>query len=121
LHDAFSRQETHLPGERFPSIQGGRNGGIERFDGAVSDRDFGIHDRIDRQAGVFGDLRQALGTQYVITYSPSNRAHDGTFRKIKVEVVDPEGHPLPIKDQKGKPIKYSILTKSGYKAPHEVE
>jgi VWFA-related protein len=71
--------------------------------------------------GVFGDLRQALGTQYVITYSPSNRAHDGTFRKIKVEVVDPEGHPLPIKDQKGKPIKYSILTKSGYKAPHEVE
>jgi len=35
--------------------------------------------------------------------------------------VDPSGQPLPIKDQKGKPIKYSILTKSGYKAPHEVE
>jgi len=71
--------------------------------------------------GVFNDIRQALGNQYVITYSPSNRAHDGTFRKIKVELVDPGGHPLPIKDQKGKPIKYAILTKSGYKAPHEVE
>jgi len=71
--------------------------------------------------GVFGEVRQALGTQYVITYSPSNRAHDGTFRKIKVEVVDPSGHPLPIKDQKGKPVKYSIIAKSGYKAPHEVE
>ena len=70
---------------------------------------------------MFGDIRQALGMQYAITYSPSNRAHDGTFRKIKVELVDPSGHPLPIKDQKGKPIKYSILTKSGYKAPHEVE
>ncbi|MGO9229438.1 MAG: VWA domain-containing protein [Bryobacteraceae bacterium] len=70
---------------------------------------------------VFGDIRQALGTQYVITYSSSNRVHDGTFRKIKVEVVDPSGHPLPIKDQKGKPIKYSILTKAGYKAPHEVD
>jgi len=71
--------------------------------------------------GVFGDIRQALGNQYVITYSSSNRAHDGTFRKIKVELVDPSGHPLPIKDQKGKPVKYSILTKSGYKAPREVE
>jgi VWFA-related protein len=71
--------------------------------------------------GVFSDIRQALGNQYVITYSSSNRAHDGTFRKIKVELVDPSGHPLPIKDQKGKPVKYSILTKSGYKAPREVE
>ncbi len=71
--------------------------------------------------GVFENIRQALGNQYVITYSPSNRAHDGTFRKIKVQLVDPSGHPLPIKDQKGKPVKYAILTKSGYKAPHEVE
>lgn len=71
--------------------------------------------------GVFAALRQALGTQYVVTYSPSNKAHDGTFRKIKVELVDPNGKPLPIKDQKGKPVKYAILTKSGYKAPHEVE
>ena len=70
---------------------------------------------------VFGDLRQALGTQYVITYSSSNKAHDGAFRKIKVELVDPNGKPLPIKDQKGKPLKYAILTKSGYKAPREVE
>jgi VWFA-related protein len=70
---------------------------------------------------MFGDVRQALGTQYVITYSSSNKAHDGTFRKIKVELVDPNGKPLPIKDQKGKPVKYAILTKSGYKAPREVE
>jgi len=71
--------------------------------------------------GVFNDIRQTLGNQYVITYSPSNRAHDGTFRKIKVELVDMNGRPLPIKDQKGKPVKYAILAKSGYKAPHEVE
>lgn len=70
---------------------------------------------------VFNDIRQTLGNQYVITYSPSNKAHDGTFRKIKVELVDPNGRPLPIKDQKGKPVKYAILTKSGYKAPREVE
>ena len=35
-------------------------------------------------AGIFGQIQQALRNQYVITYSPSNKAHDGTFRKIKV-------------------------------------
>jgi Ca-activated chloride channel family protein len=71
--------------------------------------------------GVFQAIHQALGQQYVITYSPSNKAHDGTFRKLKVELVDPNGKPLPIKDPKGKPIKYTIIAKSGYKAPREVE
>jgi VWFA-related protein len=70
---------------------------------------------------VFNDIRQTLGNQYVITYSSSNKTHDGMFRKIKVELVDPSGNPLPMKDQKGKPLKYAILTKSGYKAPREVE
>jgi len=29
--------------------------------------------------------------------------------------------PLKVTDQKGKPIKYQIIAKSGYKAPREVE
>jgi VWFA-related protein len=70
---------------------------------------------------MFQQVQQALRSQYVITYSPSNTKHDGSFRKIKVELVDSEGKPLPVKDEKGKPIKYQILAKSGYKAPHEVE
>jgi len=28
---------------------------------------------------------------------------------------------LPVKDEKGKPVKYSIVAKSGYKAPRSVE
>lgn len=70
---------------------------------------------------MFQQIHQALRSQYVITYTPSNLARDGAFRKIKVELVDPEGKPLPVKDQKGKPIKYSILAKAGYKAPRSVE
>jgi VWFA-related protein len=70
---------------------------------------------------VFQQIQQALRSQYVVTYSPSNLARDGAFRKIKVELVDADGKPLPVKDPKGKPIKYSILAKSGYKAPREVE
>lgn len=70
---------------------------------------------------VFQAIHQALRNQYVLTYSPSNKAHDGTYRKLKVELVDKEGKPLPVKDEKGKPIKYQIIAKSGYKAPRAVE
>lgn len=70
---------------------------------------------------MFQQIHQALRNQYVLTYLPSNNAHDGTFRKLKVELVDKEGKPLPVKDEKGKPIKYQIIAKSGYKAPRAVE
>ena len=70
---------------------------------------------------MFQAIHQALRNQYVITYSPSNKVHDGTYRKLKVELVDKEGKPLPVKDEKGKPIKYQIIAKSGYKAPRAVE
>jgi hypothetical protein len=67
-------------------------------------------------------LHQALRNQYVLTYQPSNTRHDGAFRKIKVELVNPAtNEPLPVKDEKGKPIKYQIVAKTGYKAPRPVE
>jgi VWFA-related protein len=71
---------------------------------------------------IFQNIHQALRSQYVITYESTNKAHDGAFRKIKVELVNPAtNEPLPIKDEKGKPIKYQIFAKAGYKAPREVE
>jgi Ca-activated chloride channel homolog len=71
---------------------------------------------------IFGDIHQSLRSRYVLTYDPSNKKHDGTYRKIKVELVNPAtNEPLPVKDEKGKPIKYSIVAKAGYKAPREVE
>jgi VWFA-related protein len=71
---------------------------------------------------IFQNIQQAMRQQYVITYNPSNAAHDGTFRKIKVELVNPAtNEPLAMKDEKGKPLKYQVLAKTGYKAPREVE
>ncbi len=70
---------------------------------------------------MFGQIHQALRSQYVLQYSSNNKAHDGAFRKLKVELVDQEGRPLPVKDEKGKPIKYQIIAKAGYKAPRAVE
>src|SRR3954468_1277959 len=71
---------------------------------------------------IFQMLHQALRNQYVLTYQPSNTKHDGAYRKLKVELINPAtNEPLPVKDEKGKPIKYQIVAKSGYKAPRAVE
>jgi Ca-activated chloride channel family protein len=72
--------------------------------------------------GIFQSISQALRNQYSIAYHPSNQAKDGKFRKIKVELVNPEnGDALKIVDEKHKPIKYSVIAKGGYNAPREVE
>lgn len=71
---------------------------------------------------IFQAIANSLRNQYTMTYTPSNQARDGKFRNIKVELVNPAtGEPLRITDQKGKPMKYSIMAKKGYTAPREVE
>jgi VWFA-related protein len=71
---------------------------------------------------IFGAISDSLRNQYSIGYAPSNKARDGRFRKIKVELVNPAtNEPLRVTDEKGKPIKYQIIAKAGYTAPREVE
>jgi len=71
---------------------------------------------------IFGTISDSLRNQYSIGYAPANRARDGKFRKLKVELVNPAtNEPLRVTDEKGKPIKYSIVAKAGYTAPREVE
>jgi len=72
--------------------------------------------------GIFHSIQDSLRNQYTLAYHPTNTARDGAFRRIKVELVNPAtGDPLRVVDEKGKPIKYEIIAKSGYKAPREVE
>jgi VWFA-related protein len=70
---------------------------------------------------IFRSLNEALRNTYMLTYSPTNTARDGKFRKIKVELIAPNGDALRITDEKGKPMKYSVIAKTGYTAPREVE
>ncbi len=70
---------------------------------------------------IYQSIQGALRNQYSITYKPSNQAKDGKFRKLKVELVDPQtGDALRISEN-GKPVKYSVITKAGYTAPRDVE
>jgi Ca-activated chloride channel homolog len=72
--------------------------------------------------GIFHAIAEAMRNQYVLTYSPSNQTRDGKYRKIKVELVNPEtNEALRVVDEKGKAIKYQIVAKNGYTAPREVE
>ncbi|MFN0165162.1 MAG: VWA domain-containing protein [Bryobacteraceae bacterium] len=72
--------------------------------------------------GIFRAVHEALRNQYQLSYTSTNTTKDGKFRKLKVDLVNPaNSEKLRIVDEKGKPIKYQIVAKSGYVAPREVE
>ena len=70
---------------------------------------------------IFSQINQAIRSKYELVYHPSNAKQDGTYRKIRVELVDDEGKPLRFQDEKHKPLKYEIIARDGYKAKQEVE
>jgi VWFA-related protein len=70
---------------------------------------------------IFRDVGQNIRNQYMLAYHPSNPKLDGSYRKLKVEIVAPDGGPLHVKDQKGKDLKFTILARDGYTAKHQVE
>jgi len=70
---------------------------------------------------IFQQINQNIRSKYELVYHPSNPKQDGTYRKLRVELVDEEGQPLRIQDEKHKPLKYDIITRDGYRAKQQVE
>ncbi len=70
---------------------------------------------------LFGDISNDIRNQYTISYSPTNSKLDGTYRKLKVQLVAPGGGPLQVKDQKGKNVKVEVVSRDGYTAKHTVD
>ncbi len=52
----------------------------------------------------FDQISEELRSQYTIGYTPTNKAHDGSYRKVKVELKNKD---------------YSALTRRGYYAPND--
>jgi VWFA-related protein len=70
---------------------------------------------------IFRDIAADIRNEYNLAYHPTNAKLDGTYRKLKVEVVGPDGSPLKVKDQKGKDVKFQVIAREGYTAKHQVE
>lgn len=69
----------------------------------------------------FSAINQAIRSKYELVYHPTDAKQDGTYRKLRVELVDDEGHPLRMQDEKHKALKYDIIARDGYRARQEVE
>ena len=70
---------------------------------------------------IFSQINESIRNQYVLTYKPTNPKNDGSYRKVKVYLVDNEGKPLKMADEKGKSLKYSVVARDGYRAKLPVE
>ena len=86
----------------FAQMTGGR-AWFPRFDGELP--------------SIFREVAASLRNQYSLSYTPANRTRDGKYRKIKVELVNADGSPLVVVDQKGKKQKYVVYAREGYIAP----
>jgi len=49
---------------------------------------FPRHERDLRDA--FAQIQKDLREQYLVAYSPTNKARDGSFRKIEIQIINPE-------------------------------
>lgn len=67
--------------------------------------------------GIFEQISGQLRLEYGLGFVPTNPAKDGKFHKLKVDLVDDQGNPLRIVNQKGKVVKYRIVARDGYYAP----
>ena len=44
----------------------------------------------DELQGSFAQIDQELRSQYLIGYSPTNKSRDGSYRRIRIEIINPE-------------------------------
>lgn len=82
-------------------------GALRKVSDGTGGRAFFPLNKAELQAA-FAQIQQELRSQYLIAYSPKNKAHDNTFRQVRIEVVNPE-----LRKQKLK-----LLHRQGYYYKH---
>jgi Ca-activated chloride channel homolog len=74
--------------------------------------------RFEAELGsIYGQISTQLRSRYSLGFVPTNTSRDGKYHKLKVELVDDQGNPLRVVDQKGKVVKYRVVARDGYYAP----
>jgi len=65
----------------------------------------------------YQQVAQQLRMQYSLGFVPTNTTKDGRYHKLKVDVVDEQGNPLTIFNEKGKKVKWHVVARDGYYSP----
>jgi VWFA-related protein len=110
----------------------GRMGGMQQMDYLQADNQLNTFARMTGGEAFFprfeGELpddfhqiNNSIRNQYVLTYTPTDQKQDGTYRKIEVELVDAEGHPLRMENEKHKELRYDVIARDGYRAKLPVQ
>jgi VWFA-related protein len=104
-HGSMGSHMNYLQGENqlktFAQLTGGYSW-FPQFDGEIP--------------GIFHDITAYLRNQYSLSFTPTEGANDGKFHKVKIELVQPDGSPLAVTDQKGKKQKVVVYAREGYTA-----
>ena len=67
--------------------------------------------------GIYHQIAAQLRTEYSLGFSPTDPNAKDKYHKLKVELVDGQGNPLRIVNQKGKQLKYKLVYRDGYYGP----
>lgn len=84
------------------AADGGDQGVAKRLTDETGGRMIVVRSEKNLEAA-FDQISEELRSQYTIGYTPTNKKHDGSYRKIKVEMKNKD---------------YSVLTRRGYYAPN---
>lgn len=117
---------------RIMADAGGRMGPIRQMDYLQADNQLSTFARMTggmaffprfegEMPDIFHQINDSIRNQYVLSYTPTNAKQDGTYRKLRVELVDNEGHPLRMQNEKHKPLKYDVIARDGYRAKQQVQ
>lgn len=94
MHDAIERAQKADALIYAIGIGDNYHGGVDegslrKITGQTGGRAYFPRSESDLRSA-FVQIQRDLREQYLVAYSPSNKARDGSYRKIQIEVVDPE-------------------------------
>jgi VWFA-related protein len=75
-------------GDRF-NYQGVDEGSLKKIAERTGGRAYFPRDEGDLRTA-FDQIQRELREQYLVAYSPTNKRRDGTFRKLQIEIANPE-------------------------------
>ncbi len=64
-------------------------GSLKKLSERTGGRAFFPRDESDLRAA-FGQIQEELRSQYLVAYSPTNKNRDGSYRRVQIEILNPE-------------------------------